>query len=79
MSPLRSFLEAFIPLFVAIDPAGLVPVFVGVTEFLPLRRRRLVSLEAVGAALLICIAFMLVTVRSERPAAQPLAAEGEPA
>jgi multiple antibiotic resistance protein len=49
----------FIPLFVAIDPLGMVPVFLGVTGRLTPRRRRQVTLEAVGAALIISVAFML--------------------
>lgn len=54
------FLSAFIPLFVAIDPLGMVPVFLGVTAGLDGRRRRAVTLEAVGAALAICVGFMFL-------------------
>ena len=35
------FLMAFVPLFVVLDPIGLVPVFLGLTETLALFRSRL--------------------------------------
>ena len=54
------FLAVFLPLFVAIDPFGMVPIFLGVTaEMSPAQRRR-VSFEAVGAAVLISVGFMLI-------------------
>jgi multiple antibiotic resistance protein len=54
------FLAAFIPLLVAIDPLGMVPVFLGVTSGMDARRRRMVTLEAVVAALAICVGFMFL-------------------
>jgi multiple antibiotic resistance protein len=45
-------------LFVAIDPPGLVPLFLGVTQNLDEPRRRRLSIEAVAAALSICLLFM---------------------
>ena len=60
MTGARSFLEAFIPLFIAIDPPGLVPLFVAVTSGLPRRRRRIVSFEASIAAFAISLGFMLL-------------------
>ena len=57
---MQLFLETFIPLFVAIDPFGMVPVFLGVTANMDERRRRAVSIEAVGVALLITLGFMLL-------------------
>jgi hypothetical protein len=56
----REFSRVFIPLFVAIDAFGLVPVFLAVTGRMTDARRRRVSFEAVGAALLISIAFMFL-------------------
>lgn len=55
----RDFLQVFIPLFVAIDPFGMVPVFLGVTARMTAARRREVSFEAVAAATLISIGFIL--------------------
>ena len=60
MDFLRTFLETFIPLFVAIDPFGMVPVFLGVTEGMGEVRRRRVTFEAVTAATLICLSFMFL-------------------
>jgi multiple antibiotic resistance protein len=60
MTHLHAFLEVFIPLFVTIDAFGLIPVFVSVTRGMPEPMRRRVSFEAVGAALVISIAFMFL-------------------
>jgi len=56
----RAFLEAFIPLFVAIDPIGLLPIFVGVTGGIPNKRRREIVFQAVGAATLISFGFVFM-------------------
>ena len=55
---LLHFLAFFLPLLVTIDPFGMLPVFLGVTEGMKPDRRRRVALQAVVAALLICLAFM---------------------
>ena len=60
MELLRTFLATFIPLFVAIDPFGMVPIFLAVTDGIPDERRRRVSFEAVGTAFVICLLFMLL-------------------
>lgn len=60
MDLLRDFLATFIPLFVAIDPFGMVPVFIAVTEGMSAERRRRVSFEAVAAATVICLLFMFL-------------------
>jgi multiple antibiotic resistance protein len=57
---MHSFLLVFIPLFVAIDPLGLVPVFLSVTRGMDERQRRRTSFEAVAAASVICIGFMFL-------------------
>jgi multiple antibiotic resistance protein len=54
------FLEYFIPLFVAIDPLGLAPLFVGVTGHLSPAQKRNVIFEAAGAAFIICLGFMFL-------------------
>ncbi len=56
----RDFLEAFIPLFVAIDPFGMVPIFLAVTAGLTPQQRRRVTFEAVLAATIIALGFMFV-------------------
>jgi multiple antibiotic resistance protein len=60
MTYLRTFLETFIPLFVAIDPFGMVPVFLGVTDGMSDKRRRRITFEAVTAATIICLSFMFL-------------------
>ena len=60
MDFLRTFLSTFIPLFVAIDPFGMVPIFLAVTDGIPDARRRRVSFEAVAAAFAICLMFMFL-------------------
>jgi len=57
---LSTFLTTFIKLFVAIDPFGMVPIFLAVTDGMTDPRRRRVSFEAVAAALVICLLFMLL-------------------
>jgi len=60
MSILSRFLEVFIPLFVAIDAFGLLPVFLAVTGGMAEQRRRRVAVQAVGAATVISFAFMFL-------------------
>ena len=57
---MSDFLLVFIPLLVAIDPLGLVPLFLSVTEGMTPARRRRTSFEAVGASLVICLGFMFL-------------------
>ena len=60
MNLMEIFLGVFIPLLVAIDPVGLVPLFVGVTSATSLADRRRISFQAVATALLISLAFMFL-------------------
>ena len=57
---LQNFLVTFIPLFVALDPLGLVPIYLGMAQGVPKERRHLVIYEAVGTALLITIGFLFL-------------------
>ena len=57
---LETFLTAFIPLFVAIDPVGLVPVYLGMAEGVPRDRRNVVANEAAITALLIAVGFLFL-------------------
>lgn len=54
------FLEVLIPLAVAIDPLGVLPLFVAMTAGLSPRARRRVSMEALGTGFIVCIAFMFL-------------------
>jgi multiple antibiotic resistance protein len=57
---MHHFLLVFIPLFVAIDPLGLVPIFLAVTRGMDATQRRQTSFQAVASASLICIGFMFL-------------------
>lgn len=53
-------LLAFIPIFVAVDPIGLLPLFVGLTHHLDPRRKRKIILHSMITALSLAIAFILL-------------------
>lgn len=57
---LAKFALAFIPLFVAMDPVGLVPLFIGMTRGLPAEDVRRTTQQAVVTAGLIAIGFMFL-------------------
>jgi len=52
------FLKAFIPLFVAMDILGLLPIFIGMTQGMETRELRKLILNALLAAFIISIAFL---------------------
>ncbi len=56
----ESFLTAFIPLFVALDPIGLVPIYLGMAQGVPKERRNVVANEAAITALLIAVGFLFL-------------------
>lgn len=60
MDALRLIPEVFLPLFVAIDAFGLLPIFLAVTEGMTQKRRRKVAVEAVLTATLIAFGFMFL-------------------
>ena len=60
MSTLDAFLLCFIPLFVAIDPVGLLPIFASVTLGKSPAERRSLVLKAVPVALIIGVSFYLL-------------------
>lgn len=55
---METFLLAFIPLFVAIDVFGVLPLFVGLTEGMDERRRRILTAEATLTAFLVSLLFL---------------------
>ena len=57
---LEHFLITFIPLFVALDPIGLIPIFLGMAQGTKLERRNVVVNEAVVTALLITVTFLFL-------------------
>lgn len=56
---IHRFLEVFIPLFVALDPFGLLPIFLGVTANMSGQKRTSVTWQAAGTAFIVVIVFML--------------------
>ncbi|MGZ9190557.1 MAG: MarC family protein, partial [Nitrospira sp.] len=61
---MRPFIESFLPLFVAINPMGIIPLYLSVTENLTAAQRRRLTLQAmvtaVGLAVLILFAGQLI-------------------
>lgn len=45
------FIAAFVPLFLIVDPIGLLPMFIAITQGYEPRERRLIALRAVGIGL----------------------------
>ncbi len=58
---MEAFWHAFIPLFVAFDGVGLLPIFWGLTQRLSLSQRRRAVSEAVVTAFLVAIVFLCVS------------------
>jgi multiple antibiotic resistance protein len=56
----QNFLLAWVPLFVAIDPIGIVPVFLAMTEDVGLERRRRIAQQAAWTAALVAVGFMFL-------------------
>jgi len=61
---MRPYIESFLPLFVAINPTGIIPIYLSVTENLSTAERRRLTLQAmataVGIAVLILFAGQLI-------------------
>jgi multiple antibiotic resistance protein len=53
-------LLAIIPLFVAIDPIGLTPLFFGMTKGMTIQQRRSVANQAIWTAAIVAIGFMFL-------------------
>lgn len=60
MTWLKLLLFAWIPLFVAIDPIGLIPLFLGMTEGIDPARRRRISHQALATAAVVLVGFMFL-------------------
>ncbi len=56
---MEEFFQTFIPLFVAIDVLGVLPLFVGLTEGMDYRARRTLAAEATGTAFAISVVFLI--------------------
>src|SRR5512140_1666260 len=56
---LEPFFLAFIPLFVAIDVFGVLPLFVGLTEVMEVPARKRLTTQAVATAFVISLVFLV--------------------
>ncbi|MCB4379868.1 MarC family protein [uncultured Tateyamaria sp.] len=52
-------ITAFVTMFVVIDPIGLAPLFVALTQGVPERQRRAIAVRACGIGMIILIVFAL--------------------
>lgn len=57
---LTKFLLAFIPLFVAIDPIGLVAIFLGLGQNIPAERRQKIANQATWTGGLVALGFLVL-------------------
>lgn len=57
---LSAFAAAWLPLFVAMDPLGLVPLFLALTDDMTTTERRRIGHQAVATAGIIALSFMLL-------------------
>lgn len=56
---MEAFLLAFIPLFVAIDALGVLPLFVGLTQGMAQMQRRRLIIQATATAFAVSLAFLV--------------------
>ena len=59
MQAIEKFFLCFIPLFVAIDALGVLPLFISMTGSLKIEQKRRLITDATGAALVISVLFLL--------------------
>ena len=57
---MRAFMLCFVPLFVAVDIVGLLPVFMGLTEGVEQRTQRKIIIQSMITALLVSCVFLAV-------------------
>jgi len=57
---LTKFLQAFIPLFVAIDPVGLAAIFLGLGQNIPAERRQKIADQATWTGGLVALGFLFL-------------------
>lgn len=57
---MRLFLLTFIPLFVAVDAMGVLPMYLGLTEGIDRRRNRTIVIQSVLTALVVGTVFLLI-------------------
>src|SRR5687768_16826046 len=56
----QEFVQAFIPLFVAIDPIGLAAIFLGLGKGVPAKQRRLIAVQATLTGGAVALVFLFL-------------------
>ncbi len=57
---MRQFLLAFIPIFVAVDAVGVLPIFISLTRGIAFKEKKRIILQSVWTAVILAFAFILV-------------------
>ncbi len=57
---MESFLLVFIPMFFAMDPVGLLPIFAGMTEEFDQQQKKRIIRQSIVTAAIVAISFLLV-------------------
>jgi multiple antibiotic resistance protein len=57
---MTKFLLCFVPLFVAVDAIGLLPMFIGLTEDVDKKQVRRIVLQSVATAMVVSLAFVAI-------------------
>ena len=60
MEFINIFALAFIPVFVAMDPVGILPLYISFTQNMDAAQKRRITIEALGTALAVTVAFMFI-------------------
>lgn len=60
METLQTFLLTFIPLFVAIDAPGILPLYISLVEGIPDQERKHIARQSVITAFLVAISFLFL-------------------
>lgn len=55
----KNILLSFIPLFVAVDAFGVLPIFVGLTENLDKKKKKLIVIQSIWTASVVAVVFLL--------------------
>jgi multiple antibiotic resistance protein len=61
---LKDFLHIFVPMFIVIDPIGIVPIYLGLTASEDAKDRAIIINRAVLVALIITFALVVLVLRS---------------
>lgn len=56
----ETFLLSFVPMFVAVDALGIVPMYLGLTENIPKEEKKILIIQASLTALIICLVFLFI-------------------